>query len=202
MDLLQVFIYVALAIIYFMFKAFGDKSKQNKAPGGSPLDTEEPLDSPRRQRGPTTFEELLGELDKREQQPATGNTATKKAEEAGRSVREVAERKYQEGKREVEAKTKQLNKTIRQERKRLTVEKEPEAPTPEKNIPRYENRASRVNYDIPEQADYEGLDDKRQRFTPFETEKPPAIHPVAALFQNAQSARTAFLLSEILKRKY
>lgn len=68
-------------------------------------------------------------------------------------------------------------------------------------IPTYRNEANEVDYEVPEKANYQGLDTTgRNRFSVFET-KEEVKNPYAELLQKPESLRTAFILSEILKRK-
>jgi hypothetical protein len=68
-------------------------------------------------------------------------------------------------------------------------------------IPTYENEAADVDYEVPEKANYQGLDKSgRNRFEVFE-QKAEVQNPYANLLKNPESIRTAFILSEILKRK-
>jgi len=69
------------------------------------------------------------------------------------------------------------------------------------NIPTYENEAADIDYEIPEKANYKGLDKSgRNRFEVFE-QKAEVQNPYAELLKKPESIRTAFILSEILKRK-
>jgi hypothetical protein len=68
-------------------------------------------------------------------------------------------------------------------------------------VPRYTNEAGEVDYEDPKRAAYAGLDTRKPRFEPFEPEK-QKVSPYARLLRNAQTAREAFILSEIFKRKY
>jgi hypothetical protein len=69
------------------------------------------------------------------------------------------------------------------------------------NIPTYENEAADVDYEVPEKANYKGLDSSgRNRFEVFE-QKNEVTNPYAELLKKPESIRTAFIMSEILKRK-
>ncbi len=68
-------------------------------------------------------------------------------------------------------------------------------------VPRYTNEAGEVDYEDPKRAAYAGLDTRKPRFEPFEPEK-QKVSPYARLLRNAQTAREAFILTEIFKRKY
>lgn len=65
----------------------------------------------------------------------------------------------------------------------------------------YRNEANEINYENPETADYQGLNNRdEKRFGVFEI-KEEVKNPFAELLQKPESLRTAFILSEILKRK-
>ncbi len=68
-------------------------------------------------------------------------------------------------------------------------------------VPRYTNEAGDVDYEDPKRAAYAGLDSRQPRFEPFETER-KRLNPYARLLRNPQSAREAFILTEIFRRKY
>jgi hypothetical protein len=68
-------------------------------------------------------------------------------------------------------------------------------------VPRYANEAGEVDYEDPKRAAYAGLDSRKPRFEPFETER-QRVSPYARLLRNPQSAREAFILTEIFRRKY
>jgi hypothetical protein len=68
-------------------------------------------------------------------------------------------------------------------------------------VPRYTNEAGEVDYEDPKRAAYAGLDSRKPRFEPFETER-QRVSPYARLLRNPQSAREAFILTEIFRRKY
>ncbi len=67
--------------------------------------------------------------------------------------------------------------------------------------PVYTNEASEVDYEDPAKAQYAGLDDHKRRFAAFDKRK-AGKSALAQLLQNPQSARQAFVLSEIFRRKY
>lgn len=69
------------------------------------------------------------------------------------------------------------------------------------DIPVYRNEANEVDYEVPEKADYKGLDTTgRNRFEVFE-KKEEERNPYADFLRNPESIRTAFVMNEILKRK-
>ncbi|MBD0254302.1 MAG: hypothetical protein ICV83_01180 [Cytophagales bacterium] len=68
-------------------------------------------------------------------------------------------------------------------------------------VPQYTNEAGEVDYEDPKRAAYAGLDSRKPRFEPFETER-KRVSPYAQLLRNPQSAREAFILTEIFRRKY
>ena len=68
-------------------------------------------------------------------------------------------------------------------------------------VPQYTNEAGEVDYEDPKRAAYAGLDNRKPRFEPFETER-KRLNPYARLLRNPQSAREAFILTEIFRRKY
>jgi hypothetical protein len=68
-------------------------------------------------------------------------------------------------------------------------------------VPRYANEAGEVDYEDPKRAAYAGLDSRKPRCEPFEPER-KRVSPYARLLRNPQSAREAFILTEIFRRKY
>ena len=69
------------------------------------------------------------------------------------------------------------------------------------HIPTYRNEANEVNYEVPDTTDYKGLDTTgRNRFEVFE-QKQEVSNPYADFLRTPASIRTAFIMSEILKRK-
>ena len=71
----------------------------------------------------------------------------------------------------------------------------------EKRAREYANEADGVNYEIPEKAGYQGLDNAgRGRFAEFE-QKQPVTNAYADLLKNPQGVRDAFVLGEIFRRK-
>jgi hypothetical protein len=67
----------------------------------------------------------------------------------------------------------------------------------------YKNEANEVDYEDPKKANYAGLDDHKKRFAPFDKKAPiTKADTYARLLKDPQSIKTAFILSEILKRKY
>ena len=69
------------------------------------------------------------------------------------------------------------------------------------HIPTYRNEANEVNYEVPDKTDYKGLDTTgRNRFEVFE-QKQEVSNPYADFLRTPASIRTAFIMSEILKRK-
>jgi hypothetical protein len=69
-------------------------------------------------------------------------------------------------------------------------------------VPYYANEAAgEVDYEDPKRAAYGGLDSRKPRFEPFEPER-QRVSPYARLLRNPQSAREAFILTEIFRRKY
>jgi|GEM_PF-2442646 len=69
------------------------------------------------------------------------------------------------------------------------------------NIPTYRNEANEVNYEAPDKTDYKGLDTTgRNRFEVFK-KKEEVSNPYADFLKSPESIRTAFIMSEILKRK-
>jgi hypothetical protein len=68
-------------------------------------------------------------------------------------------------------------------------------------VPQYTNEAGDVDYEDPKRAAYAGLDSRKPRLEPFEPER-KRVNPYARLLRNPQSAREAFILTEIFRRKY
>jgi hypothetical protein len=156
---------------------------------------------PPRKTGPLSFEDLLGEFGevtgKKEKQGlekmAEANTARKQAEQTLDKTRKKVSRQMQQP----EAKNFEAREQERREREAK------EQSYKDKYAPSYETREGRVNYEDPEKASYEGLDDHKKRFAPFD-EKVTASKSTnyARMLKDPQSARTAFVLGEIFKRKY
>lgn len=67
--------------------------------------------------------------------------------------------------------------------------------------PLYRNEADLVNYEDPLKANYAGLDNRQPRFEQFGKEQ-KKTNAYAQLLRNPDSARQAFIFSEIFKRKF
>ncbi len=67
--------------------------------------------------------------------------------------------------------------------------------------PLYRNEADLVNYEDPLKANYAGLDKRQPRFEQFNKEQ-KKTNAYAQLLRNPDSARQAFIFSEIFKRKF
>ena len=68
------------------------------------------------------------------------------------------------------------------------------------STPVYEKEATKVNYENPASKGYKSLSSTKDRFDPFD-EKKAADHPLLKMFQNPESLRNAFIMSEIFTRK-
>jgi hypothetical protein len=157
---------------------------------------------PPRKTGPTSFEDLLdefGEITNKkvkqgEEKVAEANTARKKSEQTlDKTRKKVSQRMAQT------EEPKNFETRERERREKTTLDEAALA----KSKKSYETKAGKVNYEDPKYADYEGLDDHKKRFAPFEEEvKASRSNKYARLLKDPQSLRTAFLLGEILKRKY
>jgi hypothetical protein len=152
-----------------------------------------------RKTGPTTFEDLLEEVKESTRRPKKQPVETRPE---ARSFREIAddEERVREARRKAAKKARELEKRAYEEKEQRRPKSYDDEIT-EEVVPVYENKASRVDYEDPKKANYEGLDDRQKRFTPFNI---PAATPnlYAQLLKDPQGVRTAFIMSEILKRKY
>jgi hypothetical protein len=157
---------------------------------------------PPRKTGPTSFEDLLdefGEITRKkekqgEEKVAEANTARKKAEQTlDKTRKKVSQRMTQ----------KEEPKNFETREKERREKSSSDEAALERSKASYETKAGKVNYEDPKYADYEGLNDHKKRFAPFEEEvKSSRSNKYARLLKNPQSLKTAFLLGEILKRKY
>jgi ElaB/YqjD/DUF883 family membrane-anchored ribosome-binding protein len=157
---------------------------------------------PPRKTGPSSFEDLLdefGELTSRKHKPAKdkvskAENARKKAEQTlDKTRKKVSQRMTQvEEPKNFEAREKERRERNAYDEASL-----------EKFKPSYETEANKVNYEDQDNAAYEGLDDHKKRFAPFDLEIGASnASKYARLLKDPQGIKTVFVLSEILKRKY
>lgn len=207
MDGIQILLYIAVALIYFILKGV---NKAVKPPEGDTPTTElnesptvpHQTNLPPRKTGHSSFEDLLDEFGemthKREKQgqdkKAEADAARKKAEEALDKTRKKISQRM------VQAETEGGFEVREKERRERYAS---EAASLENFKPAYKTKADKVNYEDPNNAVYEGLDDHKKRFAPFDTQiQHTKADTYARLLKNPQSMRTALILGEILKRKY
>ncbi|QHT66466.1 hypothetical protein GXP67_07255 [Rhodocytophaga rosea] len=215
MDGLQILFYIVVAIIYFIIQA--RKQAKNAQPpttgentGPDPTMTQ---NSPPRKTNVPTLQDLLnefGEATRKNPQPqATIEQRPEPANLPQKSFYEEAEEKARQQKRKVELKAQKAAKRAAEAKRAMEVQKREEAledlsyeQTGEEYVPTYENKASLVDYEDPTKSEYEGLNDSsKNRFAAFDIRKvTPNMY--AQLFKNPETARTAFIMGEIFKRKY
>ncbi|MDO1447477.1 hypothetical protein Q0590_14510 [Rhodocytophaga aerolata] len=205
MDGIQILVYIAIAVIYLILKGV---NKAVKPPEGTtpPVEvTGEPsvpttqTNRPPRKTGPFSFDDLLdefGEVTQKKQttKQATAETARKKAEQTLDKTRKKVSQKLE---RAQDKTRKQLEQTDRE--KPFSYEQISQ----EEYVPVYRNEANDVDYEDPQRSTYAGLDDQKKRFAAFDMAAPSSKTTIyARLLRDPQNVKTAFILSEIFKRKY
>jgi hypothetical protein len=210
MDTIQNIIFVIGGIIYLIYSALNAGKKAKKTPpptGDTPVlpDSEIP-----------SLEDLLREIGRKGQQgkeaakekakeatrrvPSSGK-APARTEEARSLEQPVSPDPFTTAQRHVFERRPRYEQL---EQSDVSYEQEPTADQlapPVERVPRYVNEAERVNYEDPKRSAYAGLDTRKPPFEPFEQEQ-KKVNRYARLLSNPQSARDAFVLSEIFKRKY
>ncbi len=195
-NLLQIILYVAIGIIWVLTKVFGKNN--NNAPNTSTPPISQNM--PSGNEGST-----LQERTKSIRQ--TANDVKKQAEQKRTQVEQKLPRTRQSSEQKRREIPSQKAKPITY--KPTTTESvesyERDSPYEQKLstefVPTYTNEAADVDYEDPSKASYQGLDDRKKRFQPFEQRK-DAEHSYATWLRSPGSAKTAFVLSEILKKKY
>jgi uncharacterized FlaG/YvyC family protein len=205
MDGIQILVYVAIAVIYLILKGV---NKAVKPPEGTtpPVETTGEASMPTtqtnlppRKTGPFSFDDLLdefGEVTQKKQttKQATAETARKKAEQTLDKTRKKVSQKLEQAQEKTRKQLKQSEK------------KEPfsyEQSSREEFVPVYRNEANEVDYEDPQRSTYAGLDDQKKRFAAFDIAAAPTKSTkYARLLRDPQNIKTAFILSEIFKRKY
>ena len=207
MDGIQILIYIAVAVIYLILKGVnkGAKPLENGNPPAEANDNTpipHPANLPPRKTGPSSFEDLLNEFGevthKKEKQgqekKAEANAARKKAEQTLDNTRKKVSQRM------VQPETEGGFEVREQERRERYANEEFSL---EHFKPSYETKAGKINYEDPSKAIYEGLDDHKKRFAPFDIEvRPTKVINYACLLKDPKSIQTAFILGEILKRKF
>jgi hypothetical protein len=212
MDGLQILFYIVVAIIYFIVQA--RKQAKNAQPPATGENTESnpamPQNSPPRKTNVPTLQDLLnefGEATRKNPQPhATIEQRPETAHVPQKSFYEEAEEKARQQKRKAELKAQKAAKRAAEAKRVIEAEQREDAlsyeQTGEEYIPTYENKASLVDYEDPTKSEYEGLNDSsKNRFAAFDIRK-KSPNMYAQLFKNPETARTAFIMGEIFKRKY
>lgn len=201
MEGIQILIYIVIAIIYLIVKGINKATNSNNA--DLPADTtlsEPPANLPPRKTGPTSFEDLLNEF-------GEAINKTNKSKEINKQEPATVKNKTTGNTSNNQQKTSQ--KTTTTQRKKSTnlpsyqSTLSQEQVNNQEYVPVYRNEADAVDYEIPGKAAYAGLDDHKKRFAAFDIPAADSnTSKYAQLLKNSQSVRTAFILSEILKRKY
>lgn len=208
MDGIQILIYIVIAVVYLILKGV-NKAGKTDAPNTTMGEGENPSfpqNAPPRKTDVPTLEDLLNEFGeatrktKKQAQIPTPEVPALDPKTDKRSFYEVAQEKATEQKRKAQIKAKQTAKRVKEEKERreaFTYEQSLD----EEYVPVYDNKASLVDYEDPTKSAYEGLDDHKKRFVPFDIQE-TAPNVFAQLLKDPQSARTAFIMGEIFKRKY
>jgi uncharacterized FlaG/YvyC family protein len=208
MDGYQILIYIVVAIVYFILKGVNKAGKADipdttVGEGDNPAF---PQNAPPRKTDVPTLQDLLNEFGevtrktKKQAQIPTPEVATLDPKTDKRSFYEVAQEKATEQKRKAEVKAKQTAKKVQAEKERREAYSY-EQSLEEEYVPVYDNKANLVDYEDPTKSAYEGLDDHRKRFVAFDIQE-TSPNVFAQLLKDPQSARTAFIMTEIFKRKY
>ncbi|TPE45779.1 hypothetical protein [Pontibacter mangrovi] len=174
MDDFKIIIYILAAVAYFLF------SQWRKAFSGDDRDDQEEKELPVRPRTSqpskpvTSFEDILRELQPKMQQ----------AEERGREVvRQQKERSLEEAGRALQ-----------------------QAPAPAAKYKSYEDAAPKVlSWEKRAEAIEAAKKSKlrgHEHFKPYDLERLPKANRYGEMLRNPATAREAFVLSEIFKRKY
>lgn len=213
MDALQIIFYVVVAIIYFIAKVINKKGTANAGNGGGTTGTgtDTTANRPPRKTNVPTLEDLLnefGETTRKQPQPQPAEEIRPvTSKPAQKSFYEEAEERAAQQKRKAELKAQKAAKRAAEAKRAMEAQQREEAfsyeqETGEEYVPVYENKASLVDYEDPTKADYEGLNDRtKNRFSAFDLKK-KTPNMYAQLFKNPETARTAFIMGEIFKRKY
>jgi hypothetical protein len=198
MDNIQNIIFTILGILYLIYSAFSrGKDKQPKA-GTPPPAAGEDIPS---------LEDLLKEIS------GTGNRQqkTNPAPKAKPVVRQVEEKTRKEATAASGPLTTSNTYTFERQPSYEQLENAEKSyeyksstgltvPRLERT-PLYRNEAELVNYEDPLKSNYAGLDKRQPRFEQFDKEQ-KKTNMYAQLLRNRDSARQAFIFSEIFKRKY
>jgi hypothetical protein len=209
MDTFQIFIYIVVAIVYFLINA---RKKKTAPPVSGPL--------PKNTGTPQTFQELLEQLTNPEQsKPQPKKSAptqlnpqkTKKAEVFEDSEDTLLALKEKEDRiRKVQEEKEQMLAEIAQ-RRQTTVQNMETLPTYEnydqsidEYVKKYEATPDYESLTDANQAKeptrYKGLNVDKSRFDEFDL-KVEAEHPLVKVFRNPQAIQQAFIISEILNRR-
>jgi hypothetical protein len=212
MDTIQNIIFVIGGIIYLIYSALNAGKKAKKTPpaaGDTPVLPQSDIPS---------LEDLLREIGRKGQQgkesvkeKAKGPARRVPASGKGPAPARTGEARSPGQSGAPEPFTSAQNHTFERrpsyeqlEQSDVSYEQEPSAdqlaPRLER-VPRYVNEGEAVNYEDPKRSAYAGLDTRKPRFEPFEQEQ-KKVNRYAKLLSNPQSAREAFILTEIFRRKY
>jgi len=202
MDTIQNIIFAVAGIIYLIYSALNGAKKNKPNPpvaGETPVLPKEDIPS---------LEDLLREIGRKG--GASKNDRKEKAKGPARPVPVAPQPATEQSRTDEPFTTAQQHSFERRpwyeklEQADFSYEQEPSAdelaPRLER-VPRYVNEAEAVDYEDPKRVAYAGLDSRKPRFEPFEKE-PRTVSRYARLLRNPQSAREAFILTEILRRKY
>lgn len=213
MDVVQIIFYVVVGIIYLVIKAINKAKSANPGttgenPGPSPA---MPDNKPPRKTNVPTLEDLLNEFGEATRKPAQSAPAVEARPDlpkpAEKSFYEEATEKAMEQKRKAELKAQKAARRAAEAKRAMEAQQREEAfsyeqETGEEYVPVYENTASQIDYEDPTKSGYAGLNDStKNRFAAFDIKKKsPNVY--AQLFKNPETARTAFIMGELFKRKY
>jgi hypothetical protein len=191
MDDIQFWIYVIFAIIYFVARNF-KKDKKKQVPG-RPSQSDETTTNTQ----PQSFEELLEEITGRRSVTSQNNPDDRRISEAADPLEDPPKERYLEPKPwEVKEDEIQRTNDIAREGNNRKFADDESRRIYEESIKRAEGA------DIDYALDKKYANKKVIRSTAEEDETNELANEIKEMFQNADSARKAVIMSEIFNRKY